>query len=200
MAWNYFLWISGCLLALAWSSRVLDAALGMRKIADIADREWDKRPRGKARVTIIVPARNEEADIERTLTNLLALDYDNYEVIAVDDRSTDRTGEIMDRLCRAVGGPARDPASPKLTVIPIHNLPPGWLGKTHAMWTAAQRATGDWLLFTDADVIFKPDSLRRALAYAESAHADHVVMFPQIIMKTPGERMMIAFLQTLFVF
>ena len=171
----------------------------MRKIADIADREWDKRPRGKARVTIIVPARNEEADIERTLTNLLALDYENYEVIAVDDRSTDRTGEIMDGLCRAAGGPARDPGLAKLTFIHIKELPPGWLGKTHAMWTAAQRATGDWLLFTDADVIFKPDSLRRALAYAESAHADHVVMFPQIIMKTPGERMMIAFFQTLFV-
>jgi cellulose synthase/poly-beta-1,6-N-acetylglucosamine synthase-like glycosyltransferase len=198
MAWNYFLWISGCLLALVWLSRVLDAALGMRKIADIARPEWDKRPRTNPRVSIIVPARNEEADIERTLTSLLALDYDNYEIIAVDDRSTDRTGEIMER-CGA-GAPAREAASPKLAVIHIQNLPPGWLGKTHAMWTAAQRATGDWLLFTDADVIFKPDSLLRALAYAESAHADHVVMFPQIIMKTPGERMMIAFFQTLFVF
>ena len=95
MAWTYFLWISGCVLALAWSSRVLDAAIGMRKIADLARPEWDKLPSGNPRVTIIVPARNEEADIERTLTNLLALDYDNYEIIALDDRSTDRTVEIM---------------------------------------------------------------------------------------------------------
>ena len=68
------------------------------------------------------------------------------------------------------------------------------------MWTAANQATGDWLLFTDADVLFKPDSLRRALAYAESVPADHVVLFPQMIMKRPGEFMMIAFFQTMFMF
>jgi cellulose synthase/poly-beta-1,6-N-acetylglucosamine synthase-like glycosyltransferase len=68
------------------------------------------------------------------------------------------------------------------------------------MCGAAQQATGEWLLFTDADVMFKPDTLRRAIAYAEAEPADHVVLFPQMIMKTPGERMMIAFFQTLFVF
>jgi Glycosyl transferase family 21 len=68
------------------------------------------------------------------------------------------------------------------------------------MWTAASQATGDWLLFTDADVSFRPDSVRRALAYAEAENADHVVLFPQMIMKTPGEFMMIAFFQTMFVF
>lgn len=68
------------------------------------------------------------------------------------------------------------------------------------MWTATNAATGDWLLFTDADVIFKPDSVRRALAYAEAERADHVVVFPQMIMKRPGEYMMIAFFQTMFSF
>jgi glycosyltransferase involved in cell wall biosynthesis len=68
------------------------------------------------------------------------------------------------------------------------------------MWTAAQQATGDWILFTDADVLFKPEVLRRALAYAESERADHLVVFPRMIMKRPGERMMIAFFQTLFTF
>src|ERR1700692_448150 len=68
------------------------------------------------------------------------------------------------------------------------------------MWTATNGAKGDWLLFTDADVQFKPDSVRRALAYAEAERADHVVLFPQMIMKRPGEYMMIAFFQTLFVF
>ena len=56
---------------------------------------------------------------------------------------------------------------PRLRVIHIPELPPGWLGKTHAMWTAGKQASGDWLLFTDADVLFKPDALRRAVAYAE---------------------------------
>ena len=87
-----------------------------------------------------------------------------------------------------------------LRVVHHTELPPGWLGKTHAMWTAANQATGDWLLFTDADVLFKPDSLRRALAYAESEPADHLVMFPRMIMKRPGEYMMIAFFQTMFMF
>jgi cellulose synthase/poly-beta-1,6-N-acetylglucosamine synthase-like glycosyltransferase len=68
------------------------------------------------------------------------------------------------------------------------------------MWTAANQANGDWLLFTDADVLFRSDVLKRALAYAETESADHMVLFPRMIMKSPGERMMIAFFQTLFVF
>lgn len=68
------------------------------------------------------------------------------------------------------------------------------------MWTAANEASGEWLLFTDADVLFKPDSLRRALAYAEAEPADHLVLFPRMIMKRAGEYMMIAFFQTMFMF
>jgi glycosyltransferase involved in cell wall biosynthesis len=194
MTWNIIDWIAGTILALAWFSRILDAALGMPKLADIARPEWDGRPSGNDRVSIIVPARNEEADIRQTLTQLLALDYPNYEIIAINDRSSDHTGEMMDSVA------AQPQAQGRLRVIHIRELPPGWLGKAHAMWSAAKQATGDWLLFTDADVLFKPDSLRRALAYAEAVHADHLVMFPRILMKTPGERMMIAFFQTLFVF
>jgi glycosyltransferase involved in cell wall biosynthesis len=194
----YFHWIAGTILALAWFSRIVDAALGMPSVADISQPEWDRKSTGDSvnrRVSIIVPARNEEEDIELSLTRLLELDYDNYEVIAVDDRSTDRTGEIMERV-------AENPVltSRRLRVIHHRELPAGWLGKTHAMWTATNEATGDWLLFTDADVLFKPDSVRRALAYAEAEKADHVVLFPRMIMKQPGEYMMIAFFQTMFVF
>ena len=194
---TYFYWIAGSLLALAWFSRVVGAALGMPKVTDIALAEWDRNPvtpQGNPRVSIVVPACNEEETIEQGLTQLLALDYNNYEIVAVDDRSTDRTGEIMDRVA------ASPAAQGRLRVIHVDSLPSGWLGKTHAMWTAAKEAAGDWVLFTDADVLFKPDALRRALAYAESEHADHVVLFPRMIMKRPGERMMIAFFQTLFVF
>jgi len=200
---HYFHWIAGTILALAWFSRIVDAALGMPSVANIAKPEWDRRraPSGNSasarpRVSIIVPARNEEKDIERSLTSLLALDFDNYEVIAVNDRSTDRTGEIMERVAQTHPGTSQR----RLRVSHHRELPPGWLGKTHAMWTAANQATGDWLLFTDADVLFKPDSLRRALTYAEAEKADHLVLFPQMIMKRPGEYMMIAFFQTMFVF
>jgi glycosyltransferase involved in cell wall biosynthesis len=194
---HYFHWIAGTILALAWFSRIIDAAIGMPSVANITNPEWNRNPvaaAGNPLVSIIVPARNEEKDIEQSLTRLLELDYDNYEVIAVNDRSTDRTGEIMESVA------ARPAVQGRLRVIHHRELPSGWLGKTHAMWTATNEAKGDWLLFTDADVQFKPDSLRRALAYAEAEHADHIVVFPQMIMKRPGEFMMIAFFQTMFVF
>src|ERR1019366_7713764 len=229
MHWQTVHWIAGGILALAWFSRIVEAAFGMPRIADIARPEWDRTPataNGEPRVSIIVPARNEEEHIRETLVQLLGLDYSNYEIIAVNDRSTDRTGQIMDEVAASespcgAGAPARVPAAPaaqadahpqalsgvegsvratRLKVIHIAELPAGWLGKTHAMWTACQQASGDWLLFTDADVRFKPDSVRRAIAYAEAERADHVVLFPRMIMKRPGERMMIAFFQALFVF
>ncbi|MGC2184008.1 MAG: glycosyltransferase [Terriglobales bacterium] len=190
---SYFHWIAGCALGLVWFWRLADAAVGVPKIADISEAQWDRKPPGDPRVSIVVPACNEAADIEATLTRLLRLEYDNYEVIAVDDRSTDRTGEIMETIA-AAAPPGR------LKVIHIAELPAGWMGKPHAMWSASNLAVGDWLLFTDADVLFRSDALRRALAFAESEGADHLVLFPRMIMKHPGERMMIAFFQTLFVF
>ena len=189
-----FYWVAGCILAVAWLSRIIDAAIGMPSVADISLPKWDRSLENPPRVSIIVPARNEEENIEQPLRQLLALDYPDYEVIAVNDRSADRTGEIMDRIA------ALPEAHGKLRVLHILELPDGWLGKAHAMWTAGKQATGDWLLFTDADVLFKPDSVRRAITYAQAESADHVVLFPRMILKTVGERMMIAFFQSIFVF
>ncbi len=194
---SYFHWITGCILGLIWFERLAEAAFGMGKIPDVSSPQWNRKsvtPKGNPRVSVIVPACNEADNIEQTLLQLLVLDYDNYEIIAVDDRSTDRTGAIMDHIAAT--------AEPKqrLRVIHVDELPSGWMGKTHAMWTASLQADGEWLLFTDADVLFKPDALRRALACAETEGADHLVMFPYMIMKRPGEKMMIAFFQMLFVF
>lgn len=189
--------ISGGLLGAAWFSRVVGAGVGMPSIPDIAKPEWDRSPetpQGTPRISIIVPAKNEDPTIAGVLGSLLAMDYPNYEIIAIDDRSTDRTKTRMDEIATS---PA---AAGRLKIVHITELPPRWLGKTHAMWTAGQQATGDWLLFTDADVFFRSDTLRRAVAYAESERADHLVVFPTLVMKTPGERMMIAFFQTLFAF
>ena len=208
----YFHWIAGTLLAVIWLSRVIDTSLGVRTLVNISRPEWDRNPStaaGNPRVTIIVPARNEEASIRQALSQLLALDYDNYEVIAVDDRSTDRTGEIMDDL--AMWSDTRPRPSGRLDeknhrlkaplrITHVLALPPRWMGKAHAMWTAARQSTADWLLFTDADVMFRPDCLRRAIAYAEAERADHLVLFPRTIMKRPGEKMMLAFFQLMFVF
>src|SRR5579863_7244084 len=212
---HYFHWLAGTILALIWLSRIVEAAFGIPRIADISEPQWDRNPvaaSGNPLVSIIVPARNEEGDIEQSLTRLLQLDYDNYEVIAVNDRSTDRTGEIMERVAgdkslfdsgsreSRFSQKTRETGHPVLRVIHHRELPGGWLGKTHAMWTATNQASGDWLLFTDADVLFKADSVRRALAYAEAEKADHVVLFPRMIMTRPDEYMMIAFFQTMFMF
>src|SRR5579864_564106 len=142
---HYFHWIAGIILALAWFSRIVDAALGMPSVADVSRPEWGRdpvSPAGNPRVSIIVPARNEEAEIENCLRSLLLLDYDNYEVIAVNDRSTDRTGEIMERLSqdRREMEQSNPDLSKEVRVVPIASLtvvnhaelPVGWLGKTHA--------------------------------------------------------------------
>jgi cellulose synthase/poly-beta-1,6-N-acetylglucosamine synthase-like glycosyltransferase len=189
MIWFY--WISGLALALIWFVPVFQAALHISSVADLTQPEW-KAPEGAAlpSLTIVVPARNEEADIEPALRSILHLNYPNYKVVAVNDRSTDSTGEIMERLAREPG------AAGKLRVLHVRDLPAGWLGKTHAMWLGAQ-GSSDWILFTDADCVFSPDSARRALHYATKTGVDHLVLFPTAHLKTLGERMMISFPQAM---
>ena len=189
----YFHWIAGSALALIWLSRVLEAVRGVPTIADVASPEWDRTPEAAVnRLAIVVPACNEQDSIEQALRRLIALDYSNYQVIAVDDRSSDCTGAIMDRVATSSNG--------GLKVVHVADLPAGWLGKTHAMWSAAKQSDSDWILFTDADVMFRPDCLRRTIAYAEAENVDHVVLLPKIIMKSAGEKMMVGFFQLLFVF
>ena len=187
-----FAWIIGLLLGAVWLHRLVDAAVGMPTIADISRPEWDA-PAGAASVTVVVPARNEQEHIEATLDSLLALEYPNLKIVAVNDRSTDATGEIMDRVAGGQQGS-------RLKMVHVDQLPSGWLGKTHAMWLGAQQAESEWILFTDADVVFRRDSLRRALLYMEREKADHLIVFPTMELKSPGERMMVAFFQALFTF
>ena len=198
----------GLALAAVWLSRLMAAARGMPRVAVISRPEWDLPAldaQGRVpRVSIVVCALNEEAKIEPALRSLLELDYPDYEVVAVDDRSTDQTGAIMDRVAEEYRQKnlslAAGAQHHELRVVHVTELPQGWLGKVHAMWSATQVARGDWILFTDADVVFREDTLRRTVAYAEKDHADHVVLFPTMLMYTWDERMMIAFFQAMFVF
>ena len=184
----WFWWIYGVCVGGIMLVAVIDATLGLPTIADLTRPEFDCWPEGKhPRVTVIVPALNEEQGIAACLTSLVAQDYDNIEIIAVNDRSTDRTGEIMEQVAASAGG--------RLRVLHITELPPRWLGKPHAMWKAASQATGDWLLFTDGDVIFRPDAIRRTVTYADTVHADHFSMFPTMIFRSFGETMMMSFFQ-----
>jgi glycosyltransferase involved in cell wall biosynthesis len=185
-----FFWISGLLLVSIWLVPVVQLVLHFSEVADLAQPEWNP-PQDVTlpSLTIVVPARNEEAEIEAALRSLLRLNYPQYEVVAVNDRSTDQTGAIMDRLAAASPG--------RLRVLHVQELPAGWLGKVHAMWLGAQQVKSDWLLFTDADCVFAPDALRRAVHYAEKTGVDHLVLFPTAHMQSLGERMMISFPQVM---
>lgn len=184
---------AGAALGALWAHRLIDTALGMPTLADVAQPAWaPPARRAWPRLSVIVPARNEAAHVEDALRSLLASDYPDLEIIAVDDRSGDATGTIMERLAQASSG--------RITVLRITELPPRWLGKVHAMWRAAQQSTGDWLLFTDADVVFAPSALTRAVHYAMETSTDHLVLAPTLDMRTAGERIMIAFFQLQFVF
>ncbi len=126
-------------------------------------------------LSIIIPACNEAEHIEPALKSVLAQDYPALEIIAVNDRSTDATGEILARLATT---------DERLQVLNIRSLPRGWLGKVNAMHQGVQRAKGEWLLFTDADVHYHPGVLRHALAYARHNGVDHLALVPRVIINS----------------
>jgi glycosyltransferase involved in cell wall biosynthesis len=172
------------LVALTWLYRVASGVRGLPTIQNLLLPAFDADPAGEPSITVIVPARNEADGVSACLGSLLAQDYRNLKIIAVDDRSTDSTGAIMDSL-----------ACERLRVLHIAELPPEWVGKTHAMARAAGIAASDFLLFTDADILFRPDTIRRALVSAVATHADHLVVAPTTIIRRWDEAALLAFFQ-----
>ncbi|HKA35332.1 MAG TPA: glycosyltransferase [Thermoanaerobaculia bacterium] len=123
------------------------------------------------RVSIVVPARDEEREIGAAVGSLLSQDYPDYEVIVVNDRSTDRTGEIL----AALPDPQR-----RLRVVAGSEPPSGWLGKPHALALGAREATGELLLFVDADVHYHPLALAQAAATIRELQADFLCLLPRL--------------------
>jgi glycosyltransferase involved in cell wall biosynthesis len=157
----FVLWVLGVtpsLVSMLWRS--LDAVVARLP-----------QPAAWPKVSIIVPARDEEAKIDAAMRSKLAIDYPNLEIIAVDDRSQDATGALLDRLAAV---------DSRLTVVHLDSIADGWLGKSHAMHVAANRAAGDYLLFTDADVFFAPDLLRKAVTMCEARGLDHLALAPRL--------------------
>jgi cellulose synthase/poly-beta-1,6-N-acetylglucosamine synthase-like glycosyltransferase len=175
------------LVALTWLWKVTAAAFGLPRVPNLLLPQHNISPAGSPSITVIVPARNEAADIAATLHSLLAQDYPNLQIIAVDDRSTDQTGGIIHTLA------SQHPD--KLRALHISELPPGWLGKTHAIALAARQAPTDYLLFTDADVLFRSDAIRRALAHAVATSADHLVTVPTTLIHRWDEAAILGFFQ-----
>lgn len=121
-------------------------------------------------VSIIIPACNEEEHLEASLLSRLNQDYPRFEVIVINDRSTDGTKAVIDRVA------ARDN---RLISLDISELPNGWLGKVHALHQGVKLAQGDWYLFSDADITFQPDMLRSAIIYAKSQQIEHLTCIPE---------------------
>ncbi|MBL8937505.1 MAG: glycosyltransferase [Archangium sp.] len=139
---------------------------GVRTLASV-----EVQPRARwPTLSVVSPACNEEAAIAQSLKSLVSQDYPALEVIAVNDRSTDRTGALIDEAAAADS-----------RIVPVHlsQLPPGWLGKLNAMAKGIERSSGDWVLFADADVRYGPQALRRAITYAEQHQLDFLTVMPQ---------------------
>ncbi len=169
-----FLFCLALLTLLFFAAFGIDLALGNRSMKSLKHVEVaPKSPR--PRVSIIIPARNEERNIEEALRSVLSQDYPNFEIIAVNDRSEDSTGAILARLAKA---------KPRLRVVEITELPKGWLGKNHALYFGAGQATGELLLFTDADVVMQPSTVTKAVGYMLERELHHVAVLPEIRM--PG--------------
>jgi glycosyltransferase involved in cell wall biosynthesis len=170
---NLLFWVAVATLILT-SLAALDLLRGNRSVRALRDMSPDLIP-GLPRVSIIVAARNEQRNIREAMQSLLSLSYPDYELIVVDDRSDDATGSILDGMATGHS---------RLKVIHVDDLPQGWLGKNHALWVGSRRATGELLLFTDADIIMESTVLTRAVAFLEQNRLDHLAATPSMSMPT----------------
>ena len=171
------------LVAFIWSVQSIDLALGalsipaLKSVAPLNDAHCPS-------VSVLFAAREEAEKLPAALETFLALDYPKFDVIAVNDRSEDETEGILRRAAQ------RDL---RLKVISISSLPAGWLGKPHALQEAYDHSTGEWLIFTDADVHFEPDVVRLAIALAEQRHWDHMPLLCHAKMFSVGEKIAMTF-------
>ena len=148
----------------------LRAALHGRKLGTLSALPLDT-PSQWPTVSVLVPAKNEEDTLFSAMQSLLQVDYPALEIILINDRSTDRTGEIIDRLAQL---------DARVRQIHIDHLPDGWLGKVHALDQGIDVSSGEWLLFTDADIHFAPQTLKRALSYCIQYRKGFLALFPDI--------------------
>ena len=165
------------LTSLAWVVAIglalttLDVLIGARRIRPLST--LPSIPT-QLKASVVVAARNEARGIAPAMRSLLALEYPDLEIIVVNDRSTDETGRILAQI---------QAEHPRLRVVTVTSLPDGWLGKNHALAAGASVARGDVLLFTDADVVFEPTSLARAVAYLDSEDLDHLTALPDVTVR-----------------
>ncbi len=183
--------LAGCLGSAVWFAFLVHLARHRHLARFVADLPDSEPPGGWPGVALIFAARDEQGVVERAARSMLGLDYPDLEVIAVDDRSRDATGAILDAI-------AREPGGPGLRVVHVESLPPGWLGKTNALRRGADATAAPWLLFTDADAIYRPGALRRAIGFVLREQLDHLTVAFELPNDTIPERMFLALFGLLF--
>lgn len=159
-----------CLCGVYWAVQAAFIARAMRAVRLVPALPFPQRDAWPT-LSIIVPARNEGAEVRAALEAKLREGYPELEVVLIDDRSEDDTGD----QARSVA--AEDE---RVTVTRIDTLPEGWLGKVHAMQRGLEASRGEWLLFSDADVHLAPGTLLKLVAFAEAEGADHVTVLPSV--------------------
>jgi glycosyltransferase involved in cell wall biosynthesis len=166
-----------------WLARHAMIHYALRRRRSLRSGVTVRSPDPAPRLTVLVAAKDEEENIEPCLVSLLAQDYPALEIIAIDDRSTDRTPLILDRLARA--------APDRLQVVHVDHLPDGWFGKNHAMHVGVRQATGEYLCFIDADCRqTAPDCLTVAMAHAGEYGIDFLCLLPVLETPTFWERVL----------
>jgi glycosyltransferase involved in cell wall biosynthesis len=171
------------LIAAFWVFHGLRTAYGATKLPWVKDFKSAENSECPT-ISLLFAARDEEEKLPAALATLAALDYPHLEIIAVDDRSLDTTGRIVDGFAAA---------HQRFRAVHIRELPSGWLGKPHALQKAYEASTGEWLLFTDADVRFTPDALRRAVKLAKERNLDHLTLIGDVEMHGFWETTLITF-------
>jgi glycosyltransferase involved in cell wall biosynthesis len=172
------LWIYAGIIAI-WPIRLVVLDLILRRREVLTPRSPRFAHPNPPLVSAILPAKDEEANLSDCLRSVCGLSYPNLEIVVVDDRSTDRTGEIAREFA------ARDP---RIRVLTIDLLPPGWTGKTHALDQAVRQARGTWFLFFDADTLHAPESLSVMMEYARTQQAPLVSLLPELRCETFWEK------------
>lgn len=186
--------LAGSVGALGWVAHLAHYARYHRRVIFLTEVDPPAPAEPPSTVALVVAARDEAGQVEAAVASMLreARSDPSTHVVVVDDRSTDGTGEILDALAAA---------EPRLQVLHVTELPDGWLGKTHALQVGSESPAAwaaDWLLFTDADVVFAPGAVRRAVNYAASEGLGHLAVVPEVIARGVGERAFVGLFGLLF--
>jgi len=172
MTLNYLLEVYSVIAGIGWIGVIAYVLIGFRNIKNLPEQDFAAI---EPAVAVIIAVRNEEEDVEKALQSICNIKYSNYRIIVLNDRSTDSTGAILARM---------KVKYPAINVVTIDALPDSWLGKNNALYQGYLQSTEEWMLFTDADIVFHPDALSKAMSYVAKHDLDHLTILPRTVSRS----------------